>query len=411
MRPRTVLAVGVIAAALALPAVAPPAAGAVVVRSPPPATATTATVAQAATAAGRLGAVWAVRPPGAVSAVRPLGAAQTVRGLDAAAPVRRTGAAAPGAHPLVAVPAVRPLGEVRTVRPLGAAQTVRGLDAAAPVRLPGAAPGAHLLVAAPGAHPRVAAPAVRPPGGVPPVRRPGAAPSAHPLDAAPAAHPAAHPVADTRQPRCGAASAGRFPIGTRLHGGPTVHHPGGGFGQWSVELVNTTDRPCRNIHPVLVFTARDRGLTPARLMLEFYDSAASRWWPAELETTSEGEVVAILDADGAGGLTVPGRAAVAVPVRLALTADTPPNQVTVNAAIVQRRGDDGDWVGESGDYRFAVLDDNGYGATVTRDELATTGNSSLLRLGAALGTVLLFGGVLALAARRLHFPRGRPPGA
>ncbi|MQS99368.1 hypothetical protein FF041_03860 [Streptomyces jumonjinensis] len=200
-------------------------------------------------------------------------------------------------------------------------------------------------------------------------------------------------------------------MGTRLHGGPTVHHPGGGFGQWSVELVNTTDRPCRNIHPVLVFTARDRGLTPARLMLEFYDSAASRWWPAELETTSEGEVVAILDADGAGGLTVPGRAAVAVPVRLALTADTPPNQVTVNAAIVQRRGDDGDWVGESGDYRFAVLDDNGYGATVTRDELATTGNSSLLRLGAALGTVLLFGGVLALAARRLRFPRGRPPGA
>ncbi|MFI1889147.1 hypothetical protein [Streptomyces jumonjinensis] len=327
MRPRTVLAVGVIAAALALPAVAPPAAGAVVVRSPPP------TASTAATAAGRLGAVWAVRS---------LEVAPAVRVPGAAAPVRLP------AHPLVAVPAVRLPGKVRTV---------------------------------------------------------------HPLDAAPAAHPAAHPVADTRQPRCGAASTGRFPIGTRLHGGPTVHHPGGGFGQWSVELVNTTDRPCRNIHPVLVFTARDRGLTPARLMLEFYDSAASRWWPAELETTSEGEVVAILDADGAGGLTVPGRAAVAVPVRLALTADTPPNQVTVNAAIVQRRGDDGDWVGESGDYRFAVLDDNGYGATVTRDELATTGNSSLLRLGAALGTVLLFGGVLALAARRLHFPRGRPPGA
>ncbi|GGZ52458.1 hypothetical protein GCM10010387_53420 [Streptomyces inusitatus] len=214
--------------------------------------------------------------------------------------------------------------------------------------------------------------------------------------------PDAAVAADARQPRCGTPSVKDFPIATRIHGGPPVHHPGGGFEHWYVELANTTAAPCRNIHPVIVLAARDRGLTRERLMLEFYDPAVSRWLPADLETSGEDEVVAVLDESGAGGFTVPARAAVTVRVRLALTADTPPNQVTVNAAIVQRRGDDGDWLGESGDYRFAVLDDNGYGATVTRDELATTGPGSLLRLGAALAAVLLGGGASALVARRLR---------
>ncbi|MFI2211064.1 hypothetical protein [Streptomyces sp. NPDC020141] len=227
-------------------------------------------------------------------------------------------------------------------------------------------------------------------------RPPGAAAVDRPPDAAVAA--------DTRQPRCGTPADKDFPVDTRVLGGPSVHHPGGGFEHWSVEISNTTGKPCRNIHPVIVFTARDRGLTPDRLMLEFHDPAAGRWLPADLERTSGEEVVAVLDEDGHGGFTVPGKASVTVRVRLALTADTPPNQVTVNAAIVQRRGDDGDWLGQSGDYRFAVLDDNGYGASVTRDELATTGSGSLIRLGAALGTVLLGGGTFALVARRLRAP-------
>ncbi|MCM2392207.1 hypothetical protein [Streptomyces albipurpureus] len=209
-----------------------------------------------------------------------------------------------------------------------------------------------------------------------------------------------------RQPRCGSASAKDFPIGTRIHGGPSAQRAGGGFAQWSVDLANTTARACRNIHPVLVFAGQDRGLTPARLMLEFYDDRSARWRPAPLETTSEDELIAVLDSDGAhhdrGGFTVPKRATLTVRVRLAVTSDTPPNQVTVNAAVVQRRGDDGDWVGESGDYRFAVLDDNGTGITVTRDELATTGSTSLPRLGAALGTVLVGGAALALVSRRLR---------
>ncbi|WP_246150383.1 hypothetical protein [Streptomyces qinzhouensis] len=207
---------------------------------------------------------------------------------------------------------------------------------------------------------------------------------------------------------CGNASGGTFPIATRLYGGPDAHHPGTGFEPWAVELTNTTGRACREVHPVLVFAARDRGLTPARMMLEFYDPGAARWRTAPLAATAEDEVVGVLGTQRAkgGGFTVGARAAVTVKVRLALTGDTPPNQVTVNAAVVQRHGSDGDWVGESGDYRFAVLKDRGTGAGVTRDELATTGTGSTLRLAAALGMVLAAGGVLVLLSRGLRRTRG-----
>ncbi|MEU3598478.1 hypothetical protein ABZ714_07040 [Streptomyces sp. NPDC006798] len=207
---------------------------------------------------------------------------------------------------------------------------------------------------------------------------------------------------------CGSPSGGAFPIGTRIVGAPDVHHPGGGFESWGVELTNTTGRECREVHPVLVFAARDRGLTPDRMVLEFYDPGAARWRGAQLETSGEDEVVGVLGTQRArgGGFTVGARSAVTVRVRLALTGETPPNQVTVNAAVVQRRGDDGDWVGESGDYRFAVLEDRGPGATVTRDELATTGTGSTLRLAAALGMVLAGGGALVLISRCLRRTRG-----
>lgn len=213
-------------------------------------------------------------------------------------------------------------------------------------------------------------------------------------------------VPSARQPRCGDASAKDFPIGTRMHGGPPDLHPGGGFAQWSVELVNTTGRACRNIHPVLVFAGQERGLTPDRMVVEFSDDKSARWRPALLETTSEDEVIAVLDSDGAhqdrGGFTVPERATLTVRVRLAVTSDTPPHAITVNAAVVQRRGDDGDWVGESDDYRLTVLGGDTPGTAVTRDELATTGSTSLPRLGAALGTVLAGGVALALVSRRLR---------
>ncbi len=230
---------------------------------------------------------------------------------------------------------------------------------------------------------------------------PAAAATARATEAGPAHTTAAVPT----PPSCGKLAAKNFPIDTRMHGGPPVHHPGGGFEQWSVDLANTTAEPCRDIHPVIVFAGRDRGLEPNRIILEFYDDDASRWRPAALETTAEDEIVGVLDDGVFRGFAVPARATVTVRVRFALTADTPPNQVTVNAAIVQRRGDDGDWVGESGDYRFAVLDDDGSGVTVTRDELATTGTGSRARLGIALGTIVLGAGIVALASKRLRAHR------
>ncbi|MEU9013019.1 hypothetical protein AB0D12_25320 [Streptomyces sp. NPDC048479] len=215
---------------------------------------------------------------------------------------------------------------------------------------------------------------------------------------------AGKPAADKpgeQQPTCGKVSDPDFPIDTRIHGGPTVHRAGGGFQEWSVDLANTTDESCRSIHPVIIFSGRDPGLTPARITLEFHDDKAALWRPVTLETTAEDEVVGVLDG-GFPGFVVPARKSVTAKVRLSLAPDTPPNQVTVNAAVVQRKGNDGDWVGESGDYRFAVMDDDGSGASVTLDELATTGIGSLLRLGAALGAVLLCSGALVLASRRLR---------
>ncbi|MDV5145987.1 hypothetical protein R1T08_17670 [Streptomyces sp. SBC-4] len=55
-----------------------------------------------------------------------------------------------------------------------------------------------------------------------------------------------------------------------------------------------------------------------------------------------------------GGFAVPSGRTLTVPVRLAFRDDTAPDEVVVSAAVVQRRGADGDWVGASGDYRLTV---------------------------------------------------------
>ncbi|MDQ0943203.1 hypothetical protein [Streptomyces sp. V1I1] len=247
----------------------------------------------------------------------------------------------------------------------------------------------------------IAAPAATPQA--PPADKPGEPPAATAL-------PTQQENPAGRQPTCGKASDPDFPIDTRVLGGASVHRPGGGFEPWSVELANTTGEACQNIHPVIIFTGRDPGLTPPRITLEFYDDEAALWRPVVLETTAEGEVVGVLDGEGRfPGFAVPARKSVTAKVRLRLATDAPPNEVTVNAAVVQRQGDDGDWVGESGDYRFAVLggDDSGIDAGVTPDELAATGTGtgSLVLLGAAFGAVLLGSGALVLASR--WRPKGR----
>lgn len=206
-------------------------------------------------------------------------------------------------------------------------------------------------------------------------------------------------VAPDRQPTCGNPSAADFPIRTRISGGPAAYRPGGGFHTWNVELTNTTAEPCGNIHPVIVFTDRARALKPGQIQLEFYEGGGGRQYPVAIEETEEQELVGVLDdgGDRFRGFTVPPGRTVTVPVRLAFTSDARPDAVTANAAIVQRRGGDGDWVGESADYRFTLVDEEP--ASEFAEELPRTGRNVLIVAGASVLAFLLGAGTLSLAGR------------
>ncbi|MER6956884.1 LPXTG cell wall anchor domain-containing protein [Streptomyces sp. NPDC000618] len=178
-------------------------------------------------------------------------------------------------------------------------------------------------------------------------------------------------------PSCSGPEAGGFPLTTRLHGGPDSYRAGGGYGIWYLDLTNTTRRTCTEIHPVVVLVDAERALKPTQPRLEFYADGLPH--PVRFEPTDDDELVGAFTDDDvddhasdhpdAGtdaepddlppfpGFTVgPGRT-LTVKLRLALTSDTAPNAVTANAAVVQRHGDDGDWIGQSNDYRFAVETD------------------------------------------------------
>ncbi|WP_369144434.1 hypothetical protein [Streptomyces sp. R44] len=103
---------------------------------------------------------------------------------------------------------------------------------------------------------------------------------------------------------------------------------------------------------MLVLTDRDRALRPEQIRFEFYDAGSARWHPVVFEVTDEAENVGAFT--GFGGFAVPAGRTLTVPVRLTFEAETAPDEVVVNAAVVQRQGEDGDWVGESGDYRLTV---------------------------------------------------------
>lgn len=163
--------------------------------------------------------------------------------------------------------------------------------------------------------------------------------------------PGSGPGAD-RQPSCGKPSDPDFPIDTRIHGGPDEYRPGGPPATWSIDLTNSTDEACHNIHPVIVLSDRHRSLTAAQVRLQLTDDKG-RWRAMSLEKSDEDETIAVLEG-GFPGFAVPGRQTVTVRARLAFTAAADTNKVVANAATVQRRGGDGDWVGESNDYRFSV---------------------------------------------------------
>ncbi|WP_405520242.1 hypothetical protein [Streptomyces canus] len=140
-----------------------------------------------------------------------------------------------------------------------------------------------------------------------------------------------------------------FPLTTRIHGGPAVYEAGGDYRTWYLDLTNTTRHTCAAIHPVVVLVDERHVLKPSQPRLEFYDGPRTR--AVRFESTDEDELVG---AFGGAGFTVGPGKTLTVKVRLALTPDAVPNEVTVNAAVVQLHGDDGDWVGQSDDYRFGI---------------------------------------------------------
>uniref|UniRef100_UPI003512D8FF hypothetical protein n=1 Tax=Streptomyces calvus TaxID=67282 RepID=UPI003512D8FF len=165
---------------------------------------------------------------------------------------------------------------------------------------------------------------------------------------------AAPAYAQTPLPACAPEEDHTFPLTARIHGGPASYPAGGGFGTWRLELTNTTGRTCTGIHPVVVLVDAKRALRPSQPQLEFYDGP--RPHPVRFEATDQDELVGVFAAEDAGfpGFTVGAGKTLSVKVRLALTSDAVANEVTANAAVVQRRENDGDWVGQSNDYRFRI---------------------------------------------------------
>ncbi|MBV7698720.1 hypothetical protein [Streptomyces sp. TRM70350] len=221
---------------------------------------------------------------------------------------------------------------------------------------------------------------------------------------------AASPGHAAAGPHCAASDDRQFPITTRIHGGPDSYDAGGGYGVWSIELTNTTKSPCTGIHPVVVLVDGERALKPTQSRLEFYEGARPR--PVRFERTDRDELVGAFD--GFPGFTVPPGQTLTVRVRLAMTSDAVPNDVTANAAVVQRREDDGDWVGQSNDYRFRVRVDSGGAAEPDddssaapdgrlpfADELAGTGLTTPHGVLVAVSFLLVVaGGALLLVRRR-----------
>jgi hypothetical protein len=176
------------------------------------------------------------------------------------------------------------------------------------------------------------------------------------LAAAAVTLPAA-PVAEALTARAGAAceapgNPDRFPIDTRIEPGPDTYRPGDAPLTWSLGHANRTASRCASLHPVLVLVDRTRRLRPEKIRLEYRDG--DRWRPVGFEHTDRDENIGVIGKDTAGFTVGPG-ATVTVALRLAFAGDVDPDHVVADAALVQRRADDGDWVGESDQYEFDIV--------------------------------------------------------
>lgn len=173
-------------------------------------------------------------------------------------------------------------------------------------------------------------------------------------------------AASAAVPSCGRRESPRFPIDARLHGGPARYARGGGWRAWHLELRNTTRVECRAIHPIAILVDRAHALRPDHIRMEFLDpyadkAAGGRWRPVSFETTDEDENIGVFG-DPFQGFTVPARGSVKVRVRSHFTDSAPTGPVTANVITMERRADDGDWVGQSGDYDFRIERAAGVGA-------------------------------------------------
>ncbi|MFI9171495.1 hypothetical protein [Streptomyces lincolnensis] len=204
---------------------------------------------------------------------------------------------------------------------------------------------------------------------------------------------------------CATSGERGFPLTTRVHGGPNAYEAGGGYGTWYLDLTNTTARTCGNIHPVIVLVDGERALAPAQPRLDFYDGG--RPHPVRFEETDADELVGVLADERGGfpGFTVGPRRTLTVKVRLAVTSDAVANRVTANAAVVQRHDGDGEWVGQSNDYRFTIDADPAPSSDAPdglpfADELARTGVGPTLAALATAALLLITGAALLPARRR-----------
>jgi hypothetical protein len=220
----------------------------------------------------------------------------------------------------------------------------------------------------------------------------GLAASIVPLEAALAEAAAGHPPAVPRPapafaaasaPACGNASAHAFPITARLRGGPATYRAGGGTGTWYVDLTNTTGHACRNVHPVLVVSGSGHRLKAVQITLRLAGKrGALRALP--LHTSDEDEIIGVNDKDTTG-LTVPAHGTVSLGAALAFSRGAPSGVVTVSAAVVQREGGDGDWVGESKPYRLTVVDGRAAGERESGRDGSGTGDGDGVRDGSGTG--------------------------
>lgn len=239
-----------------------------------------------------------------------------------------------------------------------------------------------------------AAPAAAAPGWVPQVGPPAPNPapggSGHVAAGAGAgagAKPAPALPARLRAAKCGEGKSTEFPIGARIRGGPAVYRSGGGVQSWYLDLANTGPAPCTAVHPVIVFTDAARALRPEHLRMEF--DAAGSAYPVSLERTDRDEVIAVFDGgSGFSGFSVAPGATVTVKVGLSFAQGAPAGEVVADAALVRRRGDDGDWIGEGGGYRFSVDGPEGSSAGDTEAGGASEGEDGSGEAGSLAHTGL-----------------------